>query len=98
MREKNERRGKKRGEKKGEKKEKRKEKKRRGKRKETEKKKKKEKRRKKKEKKRKTKLIFRLTRVAGGWGPWYKFLNQALVPISASNLISFKTFKKWALR
>ena len=39
---------------------------------------------------------FRLCRVAGGWGAWYKFSNQALVPISTSNLISFKMFKKWA--
>ena len=40
----------------------------------------------------KRKLIFRLSRVAGGYGPWYKISNQALVLISTSNLMSFEMF------
>ena len=55
----------------------------------------KEKKREEKGEEEKRRLIFRLSRVAGGWGPWYKFSNQALVPISTSNLISFiRLFKK----
>ena len=76
---------------KGRKKEKGKEKKRRGKRKVT-KKKKKESKKKKKKKKKKNRQVFRLSRVEGRWCPWYKIPNQALVPISTSNLMSFTLF------
>ena len=34
-----------------------------------------------------------ITRVEGGWGPWYKIPNQVLVPISKSNLMFLKVFK-----
>ena len=34
-----------------------------------------------------------LSRVEGGWGPWYKIPNQVLVPISKSNLMFLKVFK-----
>ena len=48
---------------------------------------------KKKRKRRGKKLTFRLSKVEGGWGPWYKIPNQALVHIFTSNFMSFKVFK-----
>ena len=38
-------------------------------------------------------FLATVNRVEGGWGPWYKIPNQALVPISKSNLMFLKVIK-----